>query len=264
MRTIFWATLTLLVVLCVCSIMAVEMFHPVVVKLIAKGKFEECDRCPIAYSSVSNAMITFLGIAILIVFVMIVYLGFSNLILSVIVEKADQARNADAEYQNILHQQAAEDVKNGFRNVWRASEFVGDDGDVSFSLEDLRQQYAEDENFRCHLESLDMDLPVLEYAFNLVDRKSSGDVSFDDLAECVAKLRNTDTGPMIQFIKAQVSRLVSDVSFLRNELAPGRCTSKPSLGSSRSGSRRTDPEGRVRCSKTESLSKSQAERPLPE
>merc|ERR1712129_363329 len=112
MRTIFWACVMLCIVLSILSLVAVEVLNPLQKEIAAEGD-DSCERCPLAFSSIQRSMVTFFytiimgdGIAdvfvplierdrtaaVFILFaVAIVYLGFSNLVLSVIVEKAEEA-----------------------------------------------------------------------------------------------------------------------------------------------------------------------------
>merc|ERR1719247_1829753 len=103
------------------SVFAVEMVHPLVKELAEEGKFEDCERCPRAFSSSGQALLTFTQqivagdewgsstipiiekhpwTAIFFGAVLVsVNLGLMNLILSVIVDKAQQARSEDAKWQ---------------------------------------------------------------------------------------------------------------------------------------------------------------------
>merc|ERR1719510_57551 len=106
MCTIFWAMLLLAVVLIVCSFLAVQILHPVMKDLTWEGNpdFDDCPRCERAFISIQASMITFfqtlimgdgigdifiplmeadfVGGLLVLIFVSVVYLGFSNLILS--------------------------------------------------------------------------------------------------------------------------------------------------------------------------------------
>merc|ERR1740123_177133 len=99
--------------------------------------------------------------------VAMVYLGISNLILSVIVEKASEGRTQDAFYQSMVHKKLKADAKKVLMEFTR-------DADVDMSntitIQELRAAYSSQELFRNYFKNMDMDLPFLEYAFRAQDR----------------------------------------------------------------------------------------------
>jgi len=61
MRAILWAAFLIGVVIVLWSIVAVELIHPLNKQIGASGVYDECARCPEAYSSVGNACLTFVA-----------------------------------------------------------------------------------------------------------------------------------------------------------------------------------------------------------
>mmetsp|Transcript_88463 Transcript_88463/g.245675 ORF Transcript_88463/g.245675 Transcript_88463/m.245675 type:complete len:651 (-) Transcript_88463:137-2089(-) len=239
MRTIFWAVIMLTVVLSLASLVAVEIVHPVNAKLALEGYYEECTRCPIAYSSVSKSMITFFQTLImgegiseyfiplmetdylaggfLLLTTATVYLGFSNLILSVIVEKANEARASDAKYQSMMYGRAKKEIKRELTAIWQwTGEAADNNSRVTLSM--LQRKFKSCREFRSYFQSMDMDMAFLECCFKVLDPDNRGDCSFEEFAEWVAKIKNTDTNPLVIYTKEVVSQLHDDLTFLRSQV----------------------------------------------
>jgi len=238
MRTIFWAMLMLAMVLVVCSFMAVQILHPVMKKLAEEEHpaFDECPRCPKAFMSIQASMVTFFQTLImgdgigdyfiplveedtwsalfLMACVAIVYLGFSNLILSVIVEKANEARQHDTTYKDMVDKKVQNDAKREVTHLWHDLE--DDDNSNTMSLQELKHLYHTSDKFRNYFKRLDIDMPFLEYAFKIMDADGSGDCSLEDFAASVVKLKNTDPGPVVSYIKYQITQVVSDVAEIKS------------------------------------------------
>merc|ERR1712093_734152 len=62
MMAILWATVLMLLVLMLCSVVGVEFINPVVKEIMEDDPsiFDDCPRCPHAYESVWNAILTLL------------------------------------------------------------------------------------------------------------------------------------------------------------------------------------------------------------
>jgi len=237
LRTIFWAVIMLIAVLSVCALVAVELLKPTAEDITASGGFGDCQRCTRAFESVSASMITFFqtlimgeGIDDVIVpmieanwysaffilsVVAMVYLGISNLILSVIVEKASEARSQDAFYQNMVHKKLKADAKKVLMEFTRDADM---DMSNTITLNELRTAYTGQENFRTYFKNMDMDLPFLEYAFRAQDRKGRGECSFEDFAEAVIQMRNAEVGPVVSFIRFQVAEVLDEVATLSDQI----------------------------------------------
>merc|ERR1719359_2715100 len=111
----------ILVVLMMWSIVTVELVHPLNEEIAKEGLYDGCDRCPRAFASVAQAMLTFIQTIIAgdswgtlalpliekqpwtaLIFMSVlltVQLGLLNLILAVIVDRAAEARAQDTELQ---------------------------------------------------------------------------------------------------------------------------------------------------------------------
>jgi len=91
----------------------------------------------------------------------------------------------------------------------------------SLSLTEVKTAYHEEESFRSFFVSQDMDLPFLEYAFKLAlkgGKEEEDEVSFEDFAESVISMKNSDTGPVMALIKCQVGTIVDKVNTLQDQV----------------------------------------------
>jgi len=154
--------------------------------------------------------------------VAIVYLGFSNLVLSVIVEKAEEARSQDTTYQAILAKKMKDQARKELLKLWEELDM---DGSNTVTLMELTQQYELSESFREYFKSMDIDLPFLQYAFAVMDPDGDGSCSFQDFAETVVHLKSTDPGPTVAFVRHQMAQVVTDVSDIKHTLSNTRSKS---------------------------------------
>jgi len=235
MRTIFWACLMLVIVISIMSLLAVEMLHPLHVQMMEDG--EVCDRCPTAFSSITNSMVTFFatiimgdGIfdvfvplieedvsaaAFLLTSVALVYLGFSNLVLSVIVDKANEARCQDTTYQALVARKMREKAQQELESLWQE---VDVDGSNTVTLEELRQMHETSENFKIYFKSHNIDMELLTYAWSVMDPDGDGQCDFHEFAETLVRLRSTDAGPATAFMKHQLGHVVAELSEIKDLL----------------------------------------------
>merc|ERR1719183_241950 len=121
MKAIFWAAIMILLMLMMWSIVTVELFHPLNLKLAEGGTYDGCDRCPRAFESVAQSTLSLIQTIIagdswgmtalpiienhpwtVMVFgaiLLTVQLGLMNLVLAVIVDSAAEARAQDKALQ---------------------------------------------------------------------------------------------------------------------------------------------------------------------
>jgi len=237
LRTIFWGCIILVMVLAVSSVLAADFLRPKVKKMHEEGTFkEDCTRCVVAFDSVPQSMITFfqtlvmgdgidvlmiplieedwVAAAFLLILVATVYLGFSNLLLSVIVDKANEARTSDTFLQSLLHKKSRNMARQELMEMWRKSDA---DGDGIVTLEELRTTYDQQEEFRRYFRQMDIDLDFLEMAFE-VSKNEEEECEFEDLANTVVHMKNTDIGPVVSVVKFQLSQVMKEMSSLSSQM----------------------------------------------
>jgi len=238
LRTIFWGCIILVMVLAVSSVLAADILRPRVLQMYEEGtlKEEDCTRCRVAFDSVPQSMITFfqtlvmgdgidvlmiplieedwVAAAFLLILVATVYLGFSNLLLSVIVDKASEARTSDTFLQSLLHKKSRNMARQELMEMWRKSDA---DGDGIVTLEELRTTYDQQEEFRRYFRQMDIDLDFLEMAFEAA-KNDDEECEFEDLANTVVHMKNTDIGPVVSTVKFQLSVLMKEMGNLSSQM----------------------------------------------
>jgi len=237
LRTIFWGCIILVMVLAVSSVLAADFLRPKVKKMHEEGTFkEDCTRCVVAFDSVPQSMITFfqtlvmgdgidvlmiplieedwVAAAFLLILVATVYLGFSNLLLSVIVDKANEARTSDTFLQSLLHKKSRNMARQELMEMWRKSDA---DGDGIVTLEELRTTYDQQEEFRRYFRQMDIDLDFLEMAFEAA-KNDDEECEFEDLANTVVHMKNTDIGPVVSVVKFQMTKVMKEMSSLSTQM----------------------------------------------
>lgn len=239
MRTIFWACLMLLVVMAMLSVVALEVLRPIQQQILeeqeALGIETDCDRCANAFSSVQECMMTlfttlvlgdgFLDILVplvekdaqaaitILAAAAFVYLGLSNLILSVIVEKANEARCQDSFYQAIMAQKVKNQDRQELLSLWEGIA----DHDSTISMHELKELWASSAVFHDYFKSMDIDRGFLEYALTSTDNDGDGRVTFNEFAESVVKLKNTNVGPVAAFIKHKVTEVLRELANVKDQ-----------------------------------------------
>merc|ERR1712232_1554632 len=117
LKTIMWGSILLSLILVLCSIIAVQLLHPLNVNLAADGVYDDCEQCPRAFESVFQSFLSLFeqmllsdnwgDVALPIIkaypltlfffgaVLVLTSFGVMNLILAGIVEKAQEAHEAD-------------------------------------------------------------------------------------------------------------------------------------------------------------------------
>jgi len=243
-KAIFWGTVLLCFVLFVWAIIAVQFIHPLNQELADKGRLEGCERCPRAYSSVLQSVLTFSqqivagdswGQATIPVIeeypVTALYfagvflsigIAVMNLILGVVVNVAM------SEHDRLSGE--IEDEKNMARldahdNLVKVCEEMDKDGSGELSKEELLEGYTEREDFRNCLAELDVEKQDLEIAFAGMDVDRNGSVSYTEFVKKVYKLKDTDS----QF---QFEQLRHNVLIVKDMLTNQMDRPEPEVGNS--------------------------------
>jgi len=211
-RAIFWGTVLLGFVLLVWSIIAVQFIHPLNQELADNGGLDGCDRCPRAYSSVLQSVLTFSqqivagdswGTATIPVIeaypvtafffagvFLTVGIAVMNLILGVVVNVAmsehDRLSSEIEDEKNMARLDAHDDLI-------KVCEEMDADASGELSKEELLVGYETREEFRSCLEQLDVEKQDLEIAFAGMDHDKSGSVSYPELVKKIYRLKDTDS-----------------------------------------------------------------------
>eukprot|EP00747_Dinoflagellata_sp_TGD_P138643 gnl/TRDRNA2_/TRDRNA2_175800_c3_seq31.p1 gnl/TRDRNA2_/TRDRNA2_175800_c3~~gnl/TRDRNA2_/TRDRNA2_175800_c3_seq31.p1 ORF type:complete len:584 (+),score=76.87 gnl/TRDRNA2_/TRDRNA2_175800_c3_seq31:255-1754(+) len=229
LKAIFWATILLFILLTMWSLVAVEILHPLNKIVARSGAYEGCERCGRAFESVMASNLTFIqqiiagdswGLitipimeaypATSIIFCMVIItinLGLMNLILSVIVDTAQQARAEDTQFILQERDRAFQEAKERLAKLCRQMD-VNDDG--TLSLDELMGGFKIPE-FEHAMKLMDVRQEDMSTLWNIMDEDGSGDVSYDEFVEQLHKMKCQDDHMMLVFIKSHVKDMQSRI-----------------------------------------------------
>jgi len=243
MKAIVWAIVLLGVVLTLYSIVAVKIIHPLNKRLAEESDvYDDCERCPRAFESVPASIMTFVQVIVAgdgggvitvplveahpsttLFFLMVlvtVNLGLMNLILSVIVDKAQQAHSEDVEFHL---QQRDEDCRRATKQLRNLAPELDKDGSGKLTLAELLQGYTDVPMFKESCTTMDVGHDDISSVFVLLDEDGSGDVDFKEFVEQLYTLKTQETKHMLVNIKSRMKELEGEVKksmeHVKNQLA---------------------------------------------
>lgn len=218
----FWGYITILLFLLIWSILIVELVHPENLKIL-----DTDDLCYDSFGSVSSSMLflfqtlvagdnwgqctipvinaaswTFLIFSGALV---CVQLGFSNLVLAVIVEKATEARERDREHHLLDKEKQRRDAGKRVHDICQA---IDADQDGLITIDELVSGFENHDQFRAALTMLDIDVQDLHNLFSLMDKNHSGGLSYEEMTDCIHKADTQDIRRQIMFVKLQMQDVV--------------------------------------------------------
>jgi len=145
------------------------------------------------------------GTAVIFVLCVIsVDLGLSNLILAVIVECAQEARDSDK--VNRVREKTMANKKQ-HQELMRMCERLDVDKSGSLDLEELMMGYDNSESFQALLRTMDVERDELKSVFKLLDEDGSGDVSYDEFCASLHKIRTRDPKTMVMFMRLSLQEM---------------------------------------------------------
>eukprot|EP00933_Yihiella_yeosuensis_P027430 TRINITY_DN21323_c0_g2_i6.p1 TRINITY_DN21323_c0_g2~~TRINITY_DN21323_c0_g2_i6.p1 ORF type:complete len:589 (+),score=100.35 TRINITY_DN21323_c0_g2_i6:89-1855(+) len=216
LRTIFWGFLLLVAGLFPWSMITVEIVNSV--GHVDWGGAEECSE---AFSSVLRTWLLYWQILIandewgtctvplmkqypgtFIIFatsLVTVQLGFTNLILAVIVDAAADAREKDIQEKNAQRKrEEVEDVKQLGDVLAR----VDKDGSGTISVEEFYQGFDEEPGLQHRLLAMGLDREDLIDLMLLIDADKSGELSYEEIISAFLKAEQQDA--RVQFLRMQL------------------------------------------------------------
>jgi len=219
-----WGFVFICFLLLISAILAVEFIHPVSNRL-DPDRYPQAVDCQDVFKSVFFAAIQLFQTLVagdswgactvpivmeswptFIIFagaLVTVQLGFTNLILSVIVDKAAEAREDDNEQERKDKVRAAKKIEQIFREI------CGEDEKIT--REEFKVGVAENAELRELLKKLDLDTGDLQDLFTLMDADQSGDLSLQEFSKCISKSMKQDIKRQMMFLQLQVDDWVNTV-----------------------------------------------------
>eukprot|EP00747_Dinoflagellata_sp_TGD_P091412 gnl/TRDRNA2_/TRDRNA2_165041_c2_seq3.p1 gnl/TRDRNA2_/TRDRNA2_165041_c2~~gnl/TRDRNA2_/TRDRNA2_165041_c2_seq3.p1 ORF type:complete len:604 (+),score=73.71 gnl/TRDRNA2_/TRDRNA2_165041_c2_seq3:85-1896(+) len=224
--TLLWSSLLLCVVLTLLSILAVEFLHPLNVVLSEKGVYDDCARCSYAFSTVMHSNLTLLQTLIagdgwsnlavplmehypttMVFFIgslVCVPIGLLNLILTVIVDRASEARSNDLKS---LALEKEKDFVAARDDLVKMCKHLDKDGSGTLCINELNAGFESNSKFSNALKAMDIHQEDLTAVFNIMDMDASGDVDYAEFVDQLYKMRHHDQHTMLVFIKHYIMQM---------------------------------------------------------
>jgi len=237
MRAMFWGLVMILILLFIWSILAVEFVHP------RNEKVEHNDPwCADAFSSVQLSMLLFwqtvvagdawgnCAVGILraypetsILFggvLMCVQMGFTNLILSVVVDNAASAREANVEAK------AAEfrkHKKDSYATIEVLIKSMDADGNGHITATELITAFHSNKELRTILECLDIDEDRLQDLFDLMDKDGCGEIQASLVVDAIRRATGQDSRMQMLGMQMSIAKIAREVHSLKKTVrGPGK------------------------------------------
>jgi len=248
------------------GILAVQLVHPINIRIASTGVYEGCDRCPRAFESTFSAVITFVqqiitgdswgavsipiieeepwtGVFFGAVFVLI-ELMVLNVILSLVVESSLKASKEDTD--RVLKEKART-YKETADSLKALCAEMDDDHSGHLTKEELMHGFQRHPKFQEMMMLMDFTFSDLDAVFGILDKDGSGELAYDEFAEELYKMKTHDSHTLLVFIKFYVSEIkammgkVLDMEFTQLHQALGVVDSSQRLCKLKAGGREALP-----------------------
>eukprot|EP00448_Togula_jolla_P007385 CAMPEP_0170603574 /NCGR_PEP_ID=MMETSP0224-20130122/18983_1 /TAXON_ID=285029 /ORGANISM="Togula jolla, Strain CCCM 725" /LENGTH=627 /DNA_ID=CAMNT_0010928461 /DNA_START=64 /DNA_END=1947 /DNA_ORIENTATION=- len=223
MNAIGWATLLLLMIVMMWSIVAVELLNDMTRDMYEAGGFGGCERCGRAFESVWMSMLTFTqqvvagdswgqvtmplmeehpwtGFLFVPVFVT-VNLGIMNLVLAVIVDRAQEARESKAT------DRLRGEIGVTGQCLVDIFDQLDKDGSGDLTLEEVLSGYDHISDFRVATARMQISRHDLEVVFQLLDEDNSGCVNKFEFVDGLSRMKTENNHTLLLFIRYYVTEL---------------------------------------------------------
>mmetsp|Transcript_72348 Transcript_72348/g.194912 ORF Transcript_72348/g.194912 Transcript_72348/m.194912 type:complete len:442 (-) Transcript_72348:312-1637(-) len=140
-----------------------------------------------------------------------VSLGLTNLILAVIVERANEARDKDLEQKLKGKEQDQEQHKLELYDMCSRMDI---DQSGTLTLSELMTSYDEEEKFRRLFELMDIRRDELGAVFKVLDTDGSGEIDYREFCEQLHQIRTRDPRTMLTFLKVSLTELKEEMHTL--------------------------------------------------
>jgi hypothetical protein len=128
-------------------------------------------------------------------------LGLMNLILSVIVDKAQQAHQDDLKFQV---QEKEEEFQRLKKQLLKVCAQLDDDNSGCLTLDELLTGFDSNPEFHVAMSSMDVQREDISSLFNILDEDGSGHVEYDEFVDQLHKMKTQDAHVVLVFIRGHV------------------------------------------------------------
>eukprot|EP00929_Paragymnodinium_shiwhaense_P117458 TRINITY_DN8805_c0_g6_i1.p1 TRINITY_DN8805_c0_g6~~TRINITY_DN8805_c0_g6_i1.p1 ORF type:complete len:747 (-),score=141.72 TRINITY_DN8805_c0_g6_i1:145-2385(-) len=219
-RTMFWSFLLSFLVMSMWAVLAVELVHPVVIKLVEQGQWPDCERCERAFSSVMQANLTFFqtilagdswgqmaipicedspltGVVFCGALLTLSY-GIMQLITAVVVDSFADLRKLDV---NSLATEIDAEEKMEKEALRRIFEKIDADESGQVTFQELADGASSVKEFRDWLRVMDIDASDLARLFVILDGDGSGEVDVEEFMDALYRLKNAESRTTTKLVK---------------------------------------------------------------
>lgn len=161
--------------------------------LVAGDSWGSCaipliERTPLSFALFAGSLVT-------------VQLGLTNLILAVIVEKAQEAHEDNKIEEAARCTRAKEAAESRLKEM---CEEIDRDADGKISLIELQAAYRDHREMKAVMSTLDIDEHDLDTLFHIMDSDDSGDLTYQELVNCIHKSDRDDVKRQIMMLRLQI------------------------------------------------------------
>jgi len=242
LKAIFWGSVLLVLSMLISAIIAVQFIGPLNSRLAEQGIYRTCDRCPRAFSDVSQACLTILLQTIIgegwsepnihiiehypatafyfIVSHMVIGMAVLSLMFGLVVNVAiDQSASLgrQVEQEKLMEQLQSE------HQLLEICQEMDKDKDGHLTRKEINDAASENERFKDVLLQMRVGQDDLEVLWAVLNGDESGSVSYTDFVTNCYKLKTSDSHIMLAYInyyvKMMKQEICADISDLKHDLA---------------------------------------------
>jgi hypothetical protein len=221
LKAIFWGMLMVIMILTIWSILAVQLLHPVNMRVVELKPevYLGCERCQRAFSSVFESNLTFFQTVVAgdswgtvalpiiteepwtaMLFMMVIVtvnLTMLNLILAVIVEAGAKATEEDQHEKAI---DALRKIRKAEARLIEICATLDSDSSGSLNIEEFLAGYSENQEFADCLESMNVTSSDIHMIFNICDEDGSGDVNYVEFVDQLRRIRKQGEQMLLYYV----------------------------------------------------------------
>jgi len=225
-EVIFWGCSLLSLTLVIFAIFAVQVVQPVNSRVTQNGLYEACERCPRAFESVPQSMLTFwqqivtgdswgqvsmpiieeapwtacfFGAVFAVINLMVL-----NIVLAVVVDSSQQVSLQDAA------ERAKEQQKIYMHHAKQLTHLCHDldiDHSGELSKQELLNAFTTQPKFKELMYYMQIDINDCEAVFCMLDTDRSGAIDYQEFIVELTKMRTNDQSTMMMFLKYYVCEI---------------------------------------------------------